>query len=172
LIGNLAGLLATLKAQPLAYNRDLQEDKEPVFDSVTQLELLLPAMAGLVSSLMFNVERMAALAPAGYTLATDIAEWLVREGVPFRDAHEAAGAAVQVAEKLGVGLEELTDDQLAAVSSALTPQVREVLTIEGSVSSRDARGGTAPAQVALQLDSVRATAELLREQLTRKSLRS
>ena len=91
LIGNLAGLLATLKAQPLAYNRDLQEDKEPVFDSVAQLELLLPAMAGLVASLTFDVERMAALAPAGYTLATDIAEWLVRQGVPFRSAHEAAG---------------------------------------------------------------------------------
>ena len=144
LIGNLAGLLATLKAQPLAYNRDLQEDKEPVFDSVAQLELLLPAMAGLVGSLTFHVERMAALAPAGYTLATDIAEWLVRQGVPFRSAHEAAGAAVRVAEGRGVGLEELTDDELAAISPELTPQVREVLTIEGSVSSRDARGGTAP----------------------------
>jgi argininosuccinate lyase len=167
LIGNLAGLLATLKAQPLAYNRDLQEDKEPVFDSVAQLELLLPAMAGLVSSLTFNVERMAALAPAGYTLATDIAEWLVRQGIPFRDAHEAAGAAVQVAEKLGVGLEELTDDQLAAISADLTPQVRDVLTIEGSVSSRDARGGTAPSQVARQRDSVLSTAEQLRGRLNR-----
>src|SRR6202000_308086 len=88
MIGNLTGLLATLKAQPLAYNRDLQEDKEPVFDSVDQLELLLPAMAGLVSSLTFNIERMAELAPAGYTLATDVAEWLVRAGVPFRTAHE------------------------------------------------------------------------------------
>ena len=144
LIGNLAGLLATLKAQPLAYNRDLQEDKEPVFDSVAQLELLLPAMAGLVGSLTFNVERMAALAPAGYTLATDIAEWLVRQGVPFRSAHEAAGAAVRAAEERGVGLEELTDDELAAISTELTPAVRDVLTIEGSVSSRDARGGTAP----------------------------
>ena len=167
LIGNLAGLLATLKAQPLAYNRDLQEDKEPVFDSVAQLELLLPAMAGLVSTLTFDVERMASLAPAGYTLATDIAEWLVRQGVAFRDAHEAAGAAVQIAEKLGVGLEELTDDQLAAISDELTPAVRDVLTVEGSVSSRDARGGTAPARVARQIESVRATAEQLRAQLSR-----
>src|ERR1700753_2041301 len=87
LIGNLAGLLATLKAKPLAYNRALQEDKEPVFDSVAQLELLLPAMAGLVSSLTFNIERMAALAPAGYTLATDIAQWLVRQGVPVCCGH-------------------------------------------------------------------------------------
>src|SRR6185437_8933524 len=124
-------------------------------------------MAGLVSSLTFNVDRMAALAPAGYTLATDVAEWLVRQGVPFRDAHEAAGAAVKVAEKLGVGLEELTDEQLAAISEALTPRVREVLTIEGSVSARDARGGTAPSQVARQRDSVRATAQQLRARLSR-----
>jgi argininosuccinate lyase len=167
LIGNLAGLLATLKAQPLAYNRDLQEDKEPVFDSVAQLELLLPAMTGLVSTLTFNVERMAALAPAGYTLATDIAEWLVRHGVPFRAAHEAAGAAVRVAEQRGIGLEELTDGELAAITSQLTPEVRAVLTIEGSVSSRNAHGGTAPIQVAKQIDVVRDTTERLRQQLRR-----
>lgn len=167
LIGNLAGLLATLKAQPLAYNRDLQEDKEPVFDSVAQLELLLPAMAGLVTSLTFHVERMAALAPAGYTLATDVAEWLVRQGVPFRSAHEAAGAAVRAAEERGVGLQELTDDELAAISAELTPQVREVLTIEGSVSARDSRGGTAPIQVARQLDAVRTRTNRLRQRLQR-----
>ncbi|MGZ4513023.1 MAG: argininosuccinate lyase, partial [Mycobacterium sp.] len=165
LIGNLAGLLATLKAQPLAYNRDLQEDKEPVFDSVAQLELVLPAMAGLVASLTFDVERMAALAPAGYTLATDIAEWLVRRGVPFRSAHEAAGAAVRAAEGRAVGLDELTDDELAAISPELTPQVREVLTIEGSVSSRDGRGGTAPARVAEQLEAVLADSEQLKARL-------
>lgn len=165
LIGNLAGLLATLKAQPLAYNRDLQEDKEPVFDSVAQLELVLPAMAGLVGSLTFDVDRMAALAPAGYTLATDIAEWLVRQGVPFRSAHEAAGAAVRAAEQRGVGLDELTDDELAAISGDLTPQVREVLTIEGSVASRDARGGTAPVRVAEQVENVLASAERLKERL-------
>ncbi|ASW90773.1 argininosuccinate lyase [Mycobacterium marseillense] len=165
LIGNLAGLLATLKAQPLAYNRDLQEDKEPVFDSVSQLELVLPAMAGLVGSLTFDVDRMAALAPAGYTLATDIAEWLVRQGVPFRSAHEAAGAAVRAAEQRDVGLDELTDDELAAISADLTPQVREVLTIEGSVASRDARGGTAPVRVAEQVENVLASAERLKGRL-------
>ncbi|MEY8016516.1 argininosuccinate lyase [Mycobacterium servetii] len=168
LIGNLTGLLATLKAQPLAYNRDLQEDKEPVFDSVAQLELLLPAMAGLVASLTFDVERMAALAPAGYTLATDIAEWLVRQGVPFRTAHEAAGAAVRTAEARGVGLDELTDDELAAIGPELTPRVREVLTIEGSVASRDARGGTAPARVAEQLEAVMSRRESLADQLRRR----
>ncbi|MGF2946162.1 argininosuccinate lyase [Mycobacterium sp. Lab-001] len=167
LIGNLTGLLATLKAQPLAYNRDLQEDKEPVFDSVAQLELLLPAMTGLVSTLTFDVERMAALAPAGHTLATDVAEWLVRQGVPFRSAHEVAGGAVRAAEARGVGLDELTDDELAAVSPELTPRVREVLTIEGSVCSRDARGGTAPVRVAEQLAAIGAAGEDLRNRLRR-----
>ncbi|BBY83777.1 argininosuccinate lyase [Mycolicibacterium pulveris] len=167
LIGNLTGLLATLKAQPLAYNRDLQEDKEPVIDSVAQLELLLPAMAGLVATLRFDVDRMAELAPLGYTLATDVAEWLVRKGVPFREAHEAAGAAVRAAEAGDVGLEALDDDELAAIHPALTPQVREVLTTDGSVNSRDARGGTAPSQVAKQLDVVRETTERLRLRLQR-----
>ncbi|MGK2902276.1 MAG: argininosuccinate lyase [Mycobacterium sp.] len=162
LIGNLTGLLATLKAQPLAYNRDLQEDKEPVFDSVAQLELLLPAMAGLVSTLTFDIERMAQLAPLGFTLATDIAEWLVRRGVPFRVAHEAAGAAVRAAEARGVGLEDLADDELAGIHHELTPDVRDILTIDGSVNSRDARGGTAPVQVAKQLGVVRETADRLR----------
>ena len=167
LIGNLTGLLATLKAQPLAYNRDLQEDKEPVFDSVAQLELVLPAMAGLVATLRFDTDRMAALAPAGYTLATDVAEWLVRRGVPFRVAHEAAGEAVRAAEGRGVGLDELTDDELAGISNELTPQVREVLTVDGSVSSRDARGGTAPTQVANQLGVVQDSIEKLRIRLRR-----
>lgn len=165
LIGNLAGLLATLKAQPLAYNRDLQEDKEPVFDSVAQLRLLLPAMTGLVATLTFDTARMAELAPLGYTLATDMAEWLVRRGVPFRVAHEAAGAAVRAAEARGIGLEELSDAELAEIHPELTPQVREVLTVEGSVNARDARGGTAPVQVARQLDLVRDTASRLRLRL-------
>ncbi|AYA26655.1 argininosuccinate lyase [Rhodococcus rhodochrous] len=165
LIGNLTGLLATLKAQPLAYNRDLQEDKEPVFDSVAQLELLLPAIAGLVSTLTFHTERMAELAPAGFTLATDIAEWMVRQGVPFRVAHEAAGACVRVAEGRGVGLEDLTDEELAGVDPALTPQVREVLTVEGSIASRDARGGTAGVRVAEQLGRVRDAAAQLRDRV-------
>ena len=167
LIGNLAGLLATLKAQPLAYNRDLQEDKEPVFDSVAQLELVLPAMAGLTATLVFDAERMAALAPAGYTLATDIAEWLVRRGVPFRIAHETAGATVRVAETRGVGLADLTDAELAQVSAELTPEVREVLTVTGSVAARDSRGGTAPEQVARQLHTVRASVAELRNRLRR-----
>jgi argininosuccinate lyase len=156
LIGNLTGLLATLKAQPLAYNRDLQEDKEPLFDSVAQLDLLLPAMAGMLGTLRFDTARMAAWAPEGYTLATDVAEWLVRRGVPFRVAHEAAGECVRVAEARGVGLAELTDEELARCSPRLTPEVRTVLTVPGSISSRDAYGGTAPRRVAEQLDRLTA----------------
>ena len=96
LVGNLTGLLTTLKALPLAYNRDLQEDKEPVFDSVDTLEVLLPAFTGQIATLTFNTARMAELAPQGFSLATDVAEWLVRQGVPFRVAHEVAGAACAV----------------------------------------------------------------------------
>ena len=133
LIGNLTGLLATLKAQPLA-----------------QLNLLLPAMTGLVSTLTFNTERMRELAPAGFTLATDLAEWMVRQGVPFREAHEASGACVRIAESRGVDLIDLTDEELSGVDARLTPEVREVLTIDGAVASRATRGGTAGVRVAEQ----------------------
>jgi argininosuccinate lyase len=151
LIGDLSGLLATLKALPLAYNRDLQEDKEPVFDAVDTLEVLLPAFTGMVATLRFRTARMAELAPQGFSLATDVAEWLVREGVPFRVAHEVAGACVRRCEDLGVDLDELTDEQFAEISDHLTPGVREVLTVEGSIASRNARGGTAQDRVLEQL---------------------
>ena len=147
LVGNLAGLLTTLKGLPIAYNRDLQEDKEPVFDSVTTLELVLPAFAGMVATLRFDTGRMAELAPQGFSLATDVADWLVRRGVPFRDAHEISGALVKVCEREGIGLDEATDEMLASVSAQLTPEVRDVLTIEGSVRSRTGAGGTAPVRV-------------------------
>ncbi|MDQ3904514.1 MAG: argininosuccinate lyase [Actinomycetota bacterium] len=155
LIGNLTGLLATLKAQPLAYNRDLQEDKEPLFDSVDQLELLLPAMAGMIGTLTFRTQRLAELAPAGFTLATDLAEWLTRQGVPFRTAHQAAGACVRLAESRGVGLADLSEMELAAVHPELTTDVRRVLNVAGSINSRDAYGGTAPERVAEQLQRAR-----------------
>lgn len=158
LIGNATGLLATLKAMPLAYNRDLQEDKEPIADSVVQLNLLLPAMAGLVGTLTFHPERLRALAPAGFTLATDLAEWMVRQGVPFRVAHEASGSCVRIAESRGVDLVDLTDEELAGVHEALTPEVREVLTIDGAVASRSTRGGTAGVRVAEQKERVREAA--------------
>ncbi|WP_370619659.1 argininosuccinate lyase [Mumia sp. Pv 4-285] len=155
-IGNLTGLMATLKGLPLAYNRDLQEDKEPVFDSVDTLEVLLPAFTGMVATLTFHTERLESLAPQGFALATDIAEWLVREGVPFRVAHELSGACVRVAEAQDKELWDLTDAELAEVSPHLTPAVRDVLSVEGSIGSRDSRGGTAPARVAEQLTELRA----------------
>ncbi|GAA1547547.1 argininosuccinate lyase [Kribbella lupini] len=158
LIGNLTGLLATLKAQPLAYNRDLQEDKEPVFDSVDTLEVLLPAFTGMIRTLVFDTARLEELAPQGFSLATDIAEWLVREKVPFRVAHELAGACVQECEKRGIELWDLTDSELAAISPHLTPDVRTVLTVEGSISSRNARGGTAKDRVTEQLAELRTRA--------------
>ncbi|WP_051131187.1 argininosuccinate lyase [Streptomyces sp. AA0539] len=156
LIGNLTGLLATLKALPLAYNRDLQEDKEPVFDSCDQLEILLPAFTGMLATLTVHRERMAELAPAGFSLATDIAEWLVKEGVPFREAHETAGECVKVCEAAGIELDELTDEQFAKISPRLTPRVRTVLNVPGALAARDARGGTAPSAVAAQLAEAKA----------------
>ena len=156
LIGNLSGLLATLKGLPLAYNRDLQEDKEPVFDSLDSLEVLLPAFTGQVATLRFDTARLADLAPQGFSLATDVAEWLVREGVPFRVAHELAGACVRTCEERGIELDELSDAEFAAIDPRLTPGVREVLTVAGSVASRDARGGTAPSRVREQLAELRA----------------
>jgi len=150
LIGDLTGLLTTLKGLPLAYNRDLQEDKEPVFDAVETLEVLLPAFTGMVATLRFDTERMAELAPQGFSLATDVADWLVRQGVPFREAHEISGALVAHCERHGLDLHEPSDDEYASIDSRLTPSVREVLTVEGSIASRSAVGGTAPAAVAAQ----------------------
>lgn len=151
LIGDLTGLLSTLKGLPLAYNRDLQEDKEPVFDAVDTLEMLLPAFSGMVSTLTFCGDRMGDLAPQGFSLATDIAEWLVRQGVPFRVAHEVAGACVQECEKRGIELDELSDEDFASISEHLHGGVRDVLTVTGSVESRDGKGGTAPVRVREQL---------------------
>jgi argininosuccinate lyase len=150
-IGNLTGLLATLKGLPLAYDRDLQEDKEPVFDTVDQLLVLLPAVTGLVATLRFDTRRLIDAAPAGFALATDVAEWLVRQGVAFRDAHEISGALVSYCEEHDLDLRELSDQQLASVDDALTPQVRDVLSVEGSLRARSAVGGTAPERVRDQL---------------------
>jgi argininosuccinate lyase len=150
LIGNLTGLLTTLKGLPLAYNRDLQEDKEPVFDSIETLEVLLPAFTGMIATISFHTDRMAELAPQGFSLATDVAEWLVKRHVSFRDAHEITGTLVKVAEAKGVDLHEIDDAGLAEISPHLIPEVREVLTIQGSVNRRDGQAGTAPVRVAEQ----------------------
>jgi argininosuccinate lyase len=154
-IGHLTGLLATLKALPLAYDRDLQEDKEPVFDAVEQLLLLLPAMTGLVGTLDVVTERMQAAAPAGFALATDVAEWLVRRGIPFREAHEITGRLVAYCEQHGIDLGGLSNAQLADIDRRLTPDVRGVLSVDGALRARATYGGTAPGRVAEQLVALR-----------------
>ena len=155
LIGNLTGLLATCKGMPLAYDRDLQEDKEPIFDGLDQMSILLPAITGLVATLRFDEAKMRAAAGQGFALATDMADWLVRQGVPFARAHDIAGAAVRLCEASGIDLPDLTPQQLMSIDPALTPDVLTVLTVDGSVSARDGRGGTAPARVAEQLADLR-----------------
>ena len=155
LIGNLTGLLATLKALPLAYNRDLQEDKEPAFDSIDTLKLLLPAFSGMVATMKFDLDRLERLAPAGFSLATDVAEWLVKQQVPFREAHEITGKLVAYCEKNSLGLHEVPDSEMAKISKALTPEVRDVLTVSGSIKSRSGAGGTALPRVLEQISELK-----------------
>ena len=155
LIGNLTGLLATLKGLPLAYNRDLQEDKEPVFDSIDQLNLVLPAFTGMVATLEFNRNRLEVLAPLGFSLATDVAEWLVKKKVAFRDAHEITGKLVSWCEQHKLELHEVADADMAAISPLLTPDVRDVLSVGGSIKARQGAGGTALPRVLEQITALR-----------------
>jgi argininosuccinate lyase len=157
LIGGLTGVLTMLKGLPLAYDRDLQEDKEPAFDAVEQLLLVLPALAGLVATMTVDTGRLAAAAPEGFALATDVAEWLVRTGVPFREAHEVAGDLVRHCELHAKELADLDDRELAAVDPRLTPAVRAVFDVPGALRARSAPGGTAPERVAEQLTSLAET---------------
>jgi argininosuccinate lyase len=154
-IGNLAGLLATLKGLPLSYNRDLQEDKEPIFDSFDTLMLVMPAFTGMLRTITFDKERLEELAPQGFSLATDVAEWLVKEGVAFRDAHEITGELVRFCEEQGLELSQLSDKQLSAVSSQLRPEVKKVSSVSGSIEARNGAGGTASSQVIEQLVQLR-----------------
>jgi len=155
LIGNLTGLLATLKGLPLAYNRDLQEDKEPVFDSIDQLTLVLPAFTGMIATLEFNRNRLEMLAPLGFSLATDVAEWLVKKKVPFRDAHEITGKLVSWCEQHNLELHEVADSDMAAISPMLTPDVRDVLSVGGSIKARTGAGATALPRVLDQITALR-----------------
>ena len=155
LIGNLTGLLATLKGLPLAYNRDLQEDKEPVFDSIDQLTLVLPAFTGMIATLEFNRNRLEMLAPLGFSLATDVAEWLVKKKVPFRDAHEITGKLVSWCEQHKLELHEVADSDMAAISPMLTPDVRDVLSVGGSIKARTGAGATALPRVLEQITALR-----------------
>ena len=167
LIGDLTGLLATLKGLPTAYARDLQEDKEAVFDQVDTLEVLLPAFTGMVRTMRFDADRLEAEAPTGFALATDIAEWLVKNGVPFRHAHELSGACVKLAEGRGQELWDLTDEDFIETFAAFlpvgkAPGVREVLSSHGSVDSRNGKGGTAYGRVREQIADAKASVEELK----------
>ena len=151
LIGNLVSVMTMLKGLPFAYNRDLQEDKEPLFDSVDTLLLVLPAITGMVATTDFDCEKMAAAAPTGYSLATEIADYLVRKNVPFALAHEAAGKCVALCEKSSRQLHELNDEEFTSIHPSLDGGVRAVLTVAGALSSRTTAGGTAPALVTEQI---------------------
>jgi argininosuccinate lyase len=155
-IGNLTALLVLMKAQPLAYNKDNQEDKEPLFDTVDTLADTLAIMTDLVATgLTPDVARMRAAAHEGFATATDLADYLVKKGVPFRDAHDAVARAVREAEQRGCGLEDLPLDALRAFSPQIGKDVHEALTLEGSVASRDHPGGTSPRQVRLAIAAAR-----------------
>ena len=157
-IGHLNALLVLMKGQPLAYNRDNQEDKEPLFDTVDTVTDCLRVFAGLLGTLECRRDRMREAARLGYMTATDLADYLVRKHVPFRDAHEAVGRAVRSAVESGRDLSEMTLDELRAFSPAIESDVFEVLTLEGSVAARNHIGGTAPDQVRAAI--VRARARL------------
>jgi argininosuccinate lyase len=151
LVGNLTGLLTTLKGLPFAYNRDLQEDKEPLFDSIDTVLLVLPAVTGMVATTDFDREKMAMAAPLGFSLATEIADYLVRAHIPFAHAHEAAGKCVALCESSGRQLHQLTDAEFAQIHPSLLPNVRDVLTVHGALNSRVTRGGTSPISLKTQL---------------------
>ncbi|WBB70911.1 argininosuccinate lyase [Micromonospora sp. WMMD812] len=151
LVGGLMSVLTMLKGLPMTYDRDMQEDKEPAFDAVDTLELLLPALAGMISTMTVRVDRLVAAAPVGYSLATEVADWLVRKGVPFRDAHEITGRLVALCVARDCALDEVSDDDLATVSPHLDPSVRDVLSVRSALAARTTPGSTGPGPVADQL---------------------
>jgi argininosuccinate lyase len=167
LLGNLVSVLTMLKGLPFAYNRDLQEDKEPLFDSVDTLRLVLPAVTGMIATTEFDREKMALAAPAGFSLATEIADYLAKKSVPFSVAHEAAGKCVAMCEASGRQLHQLTDAEFLQVHAQLDGGVREVLTVHGAINSRTTSGGTAPVLVTAQI-----TAALAANAKTEKEIAS
>lgn len=156
LVGNLMSVLTMLKGLPFAYNRDLQEDKEPLFDSIDTLLLVLPALTGMIATTDFDREKMALASPTGFSLATEIADYLAKKGVPFSQAHEAAGKCVALCEASDLQLHQLTDAQFLEVHANLDGGVRAVLTVYGAINSRTTLGGTAPILVAEQIKSAQA----------------
>ena len=164
LVGNLMSVLTMLKGLPFAYNRDLQEDKEPLFDSIDTLFLVLPAVTGMVATTNFDREKMALAAPTGFSLATEIADYLAKKNVPFAQAHEAAGKCVALCESSNRQLHQLTDEEFLVAHPDLDGGVRNVLTVHGALNSRTTLGGTAPALVAQQIkDALNANTKTQKE---------
>ena len=156
--GHLISLLTLMKSQPLAYNKDNQEDKEPLFDAIDTLGHCLTALIGMVPNIKANKEIMFEATLKGFTTATDLADYLVRKSMPFRDAHELVGRAVQLAVSEGKGLEELSVEELNGPGqNVIEPDIYDVLTLKGSIASRDHAGGTAPNQVRQAIARARAT---------------
>ena len=154
--GALVSLMVTMKGLPLAYSKDMQDDKPPVFEAAGLLELSLAAMAGMIADSSFDTARMRAAAEAGFATATDLADWLVREaGVPFREAHHIAGAAVKLAEERGTALDALPLADLRAIDARIDERVFAALSVENSVAARASYGGTAPTRVREQVEAAR-----------------
>jgi argininosuccinate lyase len=148
--------MVTMKGLPLAYSKDMQDDKPPVFEAHDLLALSIAAMTGMVESAAFRTDRMRALAESGYATATDLADWLVREaGLPFREAHHVTGRAVKGAEELGVPLDRVPLADLQAIDGRIDGRVYEVLSVDASVASRTSFGGTAPANVRAAIAAAR-----------------
>ena len=169
LVGNLTGVLTMLKGLPFAYNRDLQEDKEPLFDSIDTLLLVLPAVTGMVATTDFDRDKMALAAPLGFSLATEIADYLVRAHVPFAHAHEAAGKCVAICEASGRQLHQLTDEELASVHPELKASVRDVLTVHGALDSRTTIGGTSPVSFKAQIQGAQNSLAASRKEFQSKA---
>jgi argininosuccinate lyase len=166
-IGNLVTVLTVLKALPFAYNRDLQEDKEPLFDSFDTLFLTLPAVTGMIATTTFDRKKMADAAPKGFSLATEIADYLVRKNIPFAAAHESAGKCVALCEKTSRELHELTAAELIAIHPHLDEGVLAVLSVDGALKSRTTAGGTAPVLVKAQIQRAQAKNEVTRKEISR-----
>ncbi|MDE2621246.1 MAG: argininosuccinate lyase, partial [Sphingomonadales bacterium] len=148
IVGCLTALMITMKGLPLAYSKDMQDDKPPVFEAAGLLTLCLAAMTGMVEATTFRIDRMRAAAELGYATATDLADWLVRQaGIPFREAHHITGAAVKLAEGKGVALDQLALEELRAIDARIDERVYAALSVEASVAARASHGGTAPAEV-------------------------
>jgi argininosuccinate lyase len=156
IMGCMTALMVTMKGLPLAYSKDMQDDKPPVFEAHDLLALSIAAMTGMVASATFRTERMRAAAEAGFSTATDLADWLVREaGLPFREAHHVTGRAVKLAEERGVALDALALDDLQAIDARIDARVYDVLSVDASVASRTSFGGTAPANVRAAIAAAR-----------------